>query len=602
MKTNDEELLEYYKRELTYLRKMGALFGESYPKVGGRLELTRDQCPDPHIERLIESFAFLTARIQHNLDSEFPQISSALLNILYPQLTIPIPSMSISRFVVDPTQGKLTSGYVLSKNTPLFAQTNTGQICRFKTSYPVVLWPIELTFAGFESKEKYDFLDRESNVSLVLRFRIEGQGVPLNNLDLKKLRFYINGDKMLANSLYELLFCNVFSVAILHEDKNRPVYLGEDAIKPVGFGSDEGVLPYPSNAHSGYRLLHEYFSFPEKFLFFDIDKIDTNSSEKYFDILILIKQIPQTRLIIDNQTFLMGCAPIINIFNKTSDPIRVDEKSYQYPVFPDKRRESITEIHSINSVSLSPNPNEIAQKITPYFSYTHLTEGKEQRIFWHAIRKPTGQKNLPGTQMFLSFVNLDFTPLKPASATVFAHTLCTNRRLAEEIPALAKLQIEVAAPISRIYTLFKPTSQIEPPVDGSTLWRLISNLSLNYLSLCEGEESLKALREILKLYSFQEYTDVYQQISGIRAMTSKRVVRRIGTEAWRGFCRGIELTLEFDERFYVGSSAFLLASVLNYFIPLYASINSFTQLIIKSTQREGIWKRWEAMVGERKLH
>jgi type VI secretion system protein ImpG len=200
--------------------------------------------------------------------------------------------------------------------------------------------------------------------------------------------------------------------------------------------------------------------------------------------------------------------------------------------------------------------------------------------------------------MILSFVDQDFNPSLPPTNTVFAHTLCTNRRLAEELPVGAILQIEETAPLSLISTLAKPTPQIEPPLEGATIWRLISHLSLNYLSLSEGEESLKALREILRLYSFSEQASTYQQISGIREMSCRKALRLVGSDAWRGFCRGIEITLSFDERLYVGSSAFLLASVLNCFFPLYASVNSFTQLIIKSQQREGIWKKWQPMVGE----
>ena len=598
MRTDDVRLLDYYQRELTYLRKMGVAFAEQYPKVAGRLELGPDQCPDPHIERLIESFAFLTARIQYDLESEFPRLASAILGAIYPQFLRPVPSMTVAQFEVDPTQGKLTSGHVIPKHTPLFAQTQQGQTCRFRTCYPVVLLPVSLDYAGFESTDQFDFLDALPNVSLVLRFRIKSRAVSLKELEFNRLRFYLNGDRMLVFSLYELLLNHVVKVALLPEGSHQPVFLPEASIIPVGFGPDEDVLPYPSNAHAGYRVLQEYFTFPEKFLFLDIDHLNQHASDQCFDILFLIDQMPAERLVIDESTFCLGCTPIINLFPKTTDPIRLDHRTSEYRLNPDKRREKTTEIHSIVSVSASADNRDTSLIFEPYFSFNHLMEEKDHRSFYFSRRQWTGRGDLPGTEMLLSFVDLDFNPSIPPATTVFAHTLCTNRRLAEEMPAGAVFQIEKAAPLSSITALRKPTPQIDPPLDGASLWRLISHLSLNYLSLSQGDASLKALREILRLYCFSDHPETQHQIAGIREMSTRQLVRRIGPDAWRGFCRGIEITLVFDERLYVGSSAFLLANVLNRFFPLYGSINSFTQLIIKTKQKEGVWKKWEPVAGD----
>jgi type VI secretion system protein ImpG len=598
MLNNTEDLLEYYKRELTYLRKMGAAFAEDYPKVAGRLELGMEQSPDPHVERLIESFAFLTGRVQYNLESEFPQLAGALLGTIYPQFLAPVPPMAIACLEVDPTQGGPTTGHPVAKHTPLFTQTGQGQVCRFRTGYPVTLWPLEVTYAGFESTDQFDFLDARPQVSLVLRLSIESPEGGLGEMELDKLRFYLNGGSMLAHALYELLFCHVLDVAILPEEKKRPVFLPSGTIQPVGFGPDEDLLPYPPGSHYGYRLLHEYFTFPEKFLFLDIGNLQMHRSENRFDILILLDQVPDSRLTIGKNTFKLGCTPIINLFKKTTDPIRLDEKRAEYLLHPDQRRESITEIHSIQSVMTIGHDSYEARPVEPFYSYSHNMEQRGQRAFWQARREATGRKDLPGTHVYLSLVDLDFNIHVPPKTTLYAKTLCTNRRLAEEVPAGAVLQIEEEAPLERIYTLDKPTRQIDPPLRGRALWRLISHLSLNYLSLGNDKESLNALHEILKLYSFLDPEQTYQQISGIREMSCRQVVRRIGSDAWKGFCRGIEATLVFDEKLYVGTGAFLLAAVLNRFLPLYASVNSFTQLILKSKQREGIWKRWEPIAGE----
>lgn len=595
-----EDLLRYYKSELTYLRRMGSAFAELYPRVATRLELGQGECADPQVERLLESFAFLTARLQHDIDSEFPEITSALLGVLYPQLVNPIPSMTVARFDVDPERGKLTTGHLIAKHTPLFTYTTDGLPCRFRTCYPVTLWPLEVVYAGFEDTGQFDFLDTKTSVAAVLRLKLRCVGATLGELELKRLRFYLNGDPMLVNTLYELLFCNLRDVAVLPENGELPVYLPQGCVKPVGFGLDEDVLPFPQNSHPGYRLLQEYFAFPEKYLFFDLDNLDRcRSSAQTLDLLLMLDRQPADFLTVDDKTFCLGCTPVINLFNKTTEPIRLDHRSVDYALVPDKRRERTTEIHSIMSVSASSNSDDTTRKFEPFYSYNHQMEGREQKAFWHSRRMPSRRKDVPGTEMFMSFLDLDFTPRLPPVQTVYAHTLCTNRQLAAQLPAGALLQTEDKAPLHRISCLVKPTFPLSPPLRGATLWRLISHLSLNHLSLSEGKDSLTALREILRLYCFSDHPSLTQQVAGLREMSCRKVTRHTGVDAWRGFCRGTEITLSFDEDMFVGSSAFLLGAVLNSFFALYASVNSFTQLIIKSKRREGIWKQWSPMAGEK---
>jgi type VI secretion system protein ImpG len=602
METNDHEsLLQYYTDELTYLRRLGRSFALRYPKVASQLEMSAEQCSDPHVERLIESFAFLTARLQRRIDGEFPDITASLLGVMYPNLVDPVPPMAIARFDVDPEQGKLTSGHTIPRDTPLFAQADTGLTNRFRTCYPVELWPLQLSSAGFESPAQFDFLDTSAQVASVLRLRLNLQGITLQELSLNKLRFYLRGDPTLVNTLYELLFCHVLKVAILPENSKSPVYLPPNSILPVGFGAAEGVIPYPSHALPAYRLLQEYFTFPEKFHFFDISNLKLNKGGKTLDLLFMLDRMPPERMTVDQRNFLLGCAPIVNLFPKTTEPIRVDHRRHEYRLEPDMRRERTTEIHSIISVSSSSNPKDDTVKMEPFYSFRHRLDRRGQRSFWFSRRLAASRDDFPGTDLYLSFVDLDFNPTQPPEQIVYAHTLCTNRDFTSQMTAGDALQIEDTAPLSRITCLGKPTLTRYPPLAGATLWHLISNLSLNYLSLSGGPESLDALRQILRVYSLSDQPSTYQQVQGLRNMTSRRISRRLGNEPWRGFCQGTEVTLTFDETLYVGTGAFLLGAVLNQFLALYASINSFTQLAIKSEQREGEWKRWAPIAGYQEL-
>jgi type VI secretion system protein ImpG len=602
MSTNDlESLLQYYNNELTYLRRLGRSFALRYPKVASQLEMSAEQCADPHVERLIESFAFLTARLQRRIDGEFPDITASLLGVMYPQLVDPVPPMAIAQFDVDPDQGKITTGHRIERGTSLFSQTPVGLTCRFRTCYPVTLWPIEVTSAGFESPAQFDFLDSVASAASVLRLRLTVKGGTLEELSLDRLRFYLRGDPTLVATLYELIFCHVIKVAILPENAKQPVYLPKTAIQQVGFGPDENVIPIPSHALPAYVLIQEYFVFPEKFQFFDIAHLDMNKGGQTLDLLLLLDRLPPDRMSVDRRNFNLGCAPIINLFPKTTEPIRIDQRQHEYRLDPDMRLERTTEIQSIVAVSASSNPLEDTVRMEPFYSFRHRLDRRGHRSFWFSRRSPSGREDLSGTDVFLSFVDLDFNPTLPPEQIVYAHTLCTNRDFTAQMTAGTALQIEEPAPVSRITCLGKPTLTRYPPLDGATLWYLISNLSLNYLSLSGGPESLDALRQILRVYSFSDQPSTFQQVQGVRRMSCRRISRRLGTEPWRGFCQGTEVTLSLDETLYVGSGAFLLGAVLNQFLPLYTSINSFTQLVIKSEQREGEWKRWPPMAGYQQL-
>jgi type VI secretion system protein ImpG len=591
------EFLGYYLDELAYLRRMGAEFGRLYPKIAARLELAHGSSTDPHVERLIEAFAFLTARLERRLDLELPEISAGLLGVLYPNLVNPVPPLAIARFEVDPAQGKLTSGRTIPRHTRLFAQTRNGSVCRFRTGYPVELWPLEIEGAGLHPRSAFKVLDARTDVASVLSLRLRPQGVSLAELGLTRLRFHLQGESTLTSDLYDLLGHAVRGVALVADEGASVTFLPDTAVTAVGFAADEDVIPTDPHSHPGYRLLQEYLHFPAKFHFFDLSGFERCPARDTLDVLFLLGQSPQRRLAIERDTILLGCTPIHNLFSKTTEPIRVDHRRVEYRLVPDARREVITEIHSIRSMSMSSDPQKPTADIQPFFSVRHARGNRSQASFWHARRAPTGRVDLPGTDVWVSLVDLAFQPTLPPAQVVYAHTLCTNRELAVQLPAGAELQMEEKAPVSRIACLTRPTDTAYPAFGGAMLWKLVSSLSLNHLSMSSGPESLAALCEILRLYNFRESPFIDRQIEGIRELHARPVARRIGTEAWRGFCRGTQVTLVFDETQYVGASPVLFASVLHHFFGLHAAVNTFTEVVMESLQRDQEWKRWPPVAG-----
>jgi type VI secretion system protein ImpG len=604
-----DDLFRYYWQELAYLKRMGGLFARRHPDVAARLELEADGVSDPHVERLVECFAFLTGRLQRDIDDDFPEIAVEFLNLLHPHYLHPIPSMTIARFEVDPERGKLTTGFDVPAGTPLFTHPTADSsspaamqplVCRFRTCYPLTLWPVEVVEAAFESADDHAVLAGRG-VGSVLRLRLESRADPLAELAIDRLRFYLDGERLLVSALYEILFGKVRGVALVPDGEGPPHFLPAEAILAVGFGVDDEVLPYPHQSQPAYRLLHEYFVFPEKYFFFDLEGLARAGGERHLDLLFLLDEAPDLPVGVDRANFVLGCTPVINLFAKTSEPIRIEQRQWEYRLVPDQRHERTSEIYRVLSVyGIGGGGGDVAREYRPFFSFDHQMERADHRAFWHARRRPTALPDAGGTDVHLSFVDLDFQPELPPSEAVYARCDCTNRKLAEQIPAGGLLQSDQAMPVARIHCLKKPSQVIWPPLAGQALWRLVSHLSLNHLSLTEGVASVKALREVLKLYSFSEEAAVQQQVLAVHDLICRRTVRRVGSDAWRGFCRGTEVTVVFDEDL-IGSRGFLLGAVLNRFFALYGTTNHFTETVVKSRQREGEWKRWPPLAGEKML-
>ena len=595
-----DEFLSYYERELSYLRRMAGDFADKYPKIAQRLALDKDRCEDPHVERLIEAFAFLAARIHLKIDDEFPEITDSLLQVLYPHYLAPIPSMSIVQFELDPEQGKLSSGYTIDNHSLLYSRPSGDTVCRFRTCYPVTLWPVKLASVSTESAP-VDSTGRPWTSALTLTLATQGD-VVFSELSLENLRFFLSGELQLAQRLYEAIMAKCRRVELHESHGQTALSLGEDSIREVGFGRDEGMLPYSSRSFLGYRLLQEYFNLPEKFLFFDVANLQALGSGRFrneAELVLFFDNTPAPPARVEN--FLLGCAPIVNLFEQLAEPIRIDQAKTEYRVIADMRRQSTTEVYSVDSVtSISPETGS-SMDFQPFYSVKHSADRQQSQAFWHMVRRLSERKDDPGTEVYLSLVDLGFKPTRPPTDVLTIHVTCTNRDLPGVLPfgdPAGDFEMEGAAPIKRIRCVISPTKAQRAPMRHQARWRLISHLSLNYLSLVEPgpDERPEPLQEILRLYDFSESSSIRQQIDGITHIASRQVMRRIRTGEGSGFARGIEVFLQFDENRYVGSGVFLFASVLEKFLGLYVSINSFSEMIAGTKQR-GVLKRWPPRAG-----
>jgi len=589
-----DELLRYYETELEYLRSAGAAFAHKYPKIASRLELSTSQSGDPHVERLIEAFAFLAARIHLNIDAEFPEISYALLDNLYPHFLEPIPPMSIAHIALD-LAANASSPIHIPRHTLLYAALSEGHTLTFRTAPPVALYPFEVSRVEICEPGLLPPDARFATAAAAIRIRIQSPKAPIAQFAPPYLRFYLGANKSFAFELYELLHTQLIDVGITSPASQTISWLGSDSLREVGFHLDEALLPFLPTAHPQYRLLQEYFALPEKFLFVDITGLDTIPLDSStLEILLPLRTLPHEHRLLSTDSFKLHCTPIVNLFPKISEPIAIDHRHVQYRLVADARRDLMTEVHSIAHLSGSMDPESDTEILRPYFSLHHGTFVRaSDRVYWYARRMPTLRKDKPGTEMYLSFVDREFRPSAPASGVVFGHILCTNRHLAHNLPERSPLTIDIAGlPLRRVELIHQPTPQIDPPLSGSIRWRVISHLSLNYLSLTNPETALGALQEILRLYNVGNTTYLDRQIEGITALTVRPIVRRVGDTRAFGYLRGKEITLTLDEELFAGSSALLLARVLREFYRLHEQINSFTLFAVNGVRRPSTWKTW----------
>ena len=608
-----DDLLLYYERELSFLRHMGAEFAEKYPKIAQRLVLEHDKCEDPHVERMLEGFAFLAARVHLKIDDDFPEITEALLSVLYPHYLRPIPSMSVVEF--EAATGNLSAGLTIPQGSVLYSPPINGVPCRYQTCYDTTLWPLRIVEAQWRPPDRFQPPIRSSEAVAALRLELRCfPDVTFEKLGMASLRFFLNGESGLVHDLYELLANNCTQILVREPGataKAKPLWLEGARLQPVGFGKDEGALPYPRRSFLGYRLLQEYFAFPDKFFFFELTGLDPMALAGFQDraeIIFLISRFERgerqqaLEVGVSEKTVRLNATPIVNLFPQTSEPILLSQTSYDYPIVPDVSRRDALEIFSVDEVvSIDPDTHEPVV-FEPFYSYRHARSREKKQTFWHASRRPSGRRNVESTDVSLSLVDLSCRPVRPNVDTVTVHLTCSNGDLPSRLPfgnERGDLELQGAAPLKRILLLKKPTNTIRPPTGKNALWRLISHLSLNYLSLVE--EGRESLQQILRLYNFGDSAYTEKQISGIAKLESTRHFARVASENGISFARGTRVDIELDETQFAGGGAYLFASVLEQFLGLYASMNSFSQLAASSSQRREVLRQWPPRAGYRIL-
>ncbi|ETK24993.1 type VI secretion system baseplate subunit TssF [Pseudomonas sp. FH1] len=617
------KLLRYYERELAHLREVGGEFARDYPKVAGRLGLETYACADPYVERLLEGFSFLAARVQLKIDAEFPRFTNHLLELVYPQYLAPTPSMAVVQLQPDMGEGSLASGFKVPRDTALHSQLGKGDqtACEFRTAHDVTLWPIELVEARYFACGTHVAgvdLSRLGGVKAALRLRLRvGAGLTFSDLSLDNLPLHIRGGDAMPSRILEHLLAQAVGVLVMpvqeHVDWHQ--FLPKSAIRSLGYSDSEALLPTGPRQFQGYRLLQEYFAMPQRFMFADVVGLGNSVSRcsaEQLDVIVLFKKLdPLLEQSLSAANFGLYCTPAINLFPMRAERVHLSDQQAEYHVIADRTRPMDYEIYQIEGVTGYGSGAEASQTFESFYRANDLHARKPPNAFYQVRRdarvlseqqhRQGPRSSYIGSELFLSLVDAQEAPHRSDLRQLGIDTLCSNRDLVLSMPVgsgRSDFSVESGAPVQAVRCLTGPTVPAPSFAEGETAWRLVSHLSLNYLSLLDQdkEQGASALRELLRLYCRIEDEAAHKQIEGLRSVTAESIVRRLPLPGPITYGRGLQVCVTLDEAAFEGAGVFVLGSVLEQFFAKYVSLNAFTETLIKSTTR-GVIMQWPARVG-----
>ncbi|MFM0016295.1 type VI secretion system baseplate subunit TssF [Paraburkholderia sediminicola] len=609
MKLANTTLADYFNAELAALRGDAAIFARNFPAAAGALGLSQGRSTDPQVELLVQSFAFLAGRLRYQLDLGQASLPNALTDHLYPHLSAPLPSMTIAALDVKPDGANFAKRQLLERKRLMTAKgydmRGNPVACRFMTCYdtplvPLVIDSIQLVAPSSRSLDSADWKDPNLRSVLSVTLRRTGTGT-LSELQLGTLRFYLNCAPNDLHTFYEMLALGLAKIVAQPLDAaGKPAGARQElpaaALTWRGFAQDEAMLEVSANTHPGYRLLQEYFAFPEKFLFFDVEGLAFASGAIAFDLMFIGTQTLDVVATLPPDLLRLNCVPLINLYPQRLEPIALDHTRYEYRLQGNAGDHRYCEVYSLTEL-YSTRPGDPPRTLAPYFSMDDFQRLQSQDYFYMTRREESQLGDVQGTELYVSFLDATFNLAKPADESLGGAALCTNRNLPEQLRQGDPLRLEGAGPISGASIVSPVTSHQTPRLIGARPWALAAQLALNRLSLADGPHALAALKDLLKQHVGMRGESGFKQIDGIRDMRTARVMVRRGDDAWRGFVDGLRVDLWLDRASFAEGSVILFGEVLRHFFALYGAVNAGVALRISVNDIKGVLREWPQLVG-----
>ncbi len=590
------------------MRRLAAEFAEAHPKIAGRLRLSPDAVDDPHVARLLDGVAFLSARAQARLDDEFPELTDTLLNVLYPHYLAPFPSCAIVQML---PKADLQIGVDVPAGFVVDTEPVRGQSCRYRTTSHIKLWPLKIDSArlmGLPFTAPANPLAAGAVAVLRLVVSTLNPEARIANLGLDSLRIFLRGNQITALPMFEALAGHALSVALTDGGADtNPVLLPKTSIQSVGFAADDALLPWPARSFSGFRLLSEYFAFPQKFMSLDLTGLDAKTmlaSGNRLEIFIyLARSSAELERNVTGDMFGLGCAPMVNLFTQRCEPISMDHAATEYRVLPDARRSGVMEVWSVKQVR-EIRADTTTRMWRPFYRLGQQDGEAGDGGYYTEMRRHAGAA-VGGTDMFLAPYDPNFDPGTKADSILSVEALCMNRDLPSELPfggghpRLSPLTPNAA--IAQINCITPPTPTLRPEFRSRGAWRLISHLSLGHLSVTGGAAGAAALREVLRLYDLRDTAETRMTYEALLAVHAAPGTARVPGSRLGAYCRGLDVELEFEPRAFASAGLYILSAVLERFLALHATVNSFVRTTVKLRGRSDPEARFPARSGTRAL-
>ncbi|NNE52587.1 MAG: type VI secretion system baseplate subunit TssF [Sulfitobacter sp.] len=620
----DTRLLRHYETELAFLREMGAEFAKSYPKIASRLGMEGIEILDPYVERLLEGAAFLTARVQLELEMQYPAFTSHLLDVVFPHFLAPTPSMMVAELLPDLANADLAQGYKMPRHTVLRSKIVSGaqKACQFRTSQDLDIWPIEVTEAEYIDGRGALVAagvaeDKQARAAIRLRLTRHA-GLPLKELPLDRLTLFLGGQLSTGWQLYEMLCAKPTVVVAKSPDRRAPWTVPlASPVRARGLEREEALLPTPRPSFDGYRLLQEYFAMPERTLFVEIAGLLpalSKAEEESIDLYLLLRDSkPEIAANVSTDAFKLHCVPAANLFPKRCDRVPLSERFTEFHLVPDRTAPKDFEVFSITRVTGISNRGKDDLPLSAFYSADEMTAAGGGGSAYYTHKRHLRQRsesealrglrtNYLGSESYLSIVDAEEAPYPAQLGQLAVEAMVTNRDLPMLLPSGVDdvFHLPDGGPVATIRTPVAPTKPRPCIAQGDAAWRAVSHLTLNYLSISDdtGAEGggAAALRELIGLYAPIGDRAMQQQLDGVVSVKTRPIVRRIHEGVLSTAVRGLEITIELDEALFEGSSVLALTSVLERFFQKHATINSFTETVLK-TQQRGEITRWSPRKG-----
>ncbi|MFD1559967.1 type VI secretion system baseplate subunit TssF [Paraburkholderia silviterrae] len=593
-----DDLLRHYERELTLLRQSARAFAERYPKVASRLPLTNGAdggSDDPSVERLFQSFALIAARASQNIENDYPEFTTGLVEALYPHYLRPFPSCSIACFEVDSSRAaQMSTSVVIARGTQLYSPPVRGVKVFFRTAFDVTLSPLQVSgarFQGIAQAPQSLRLPPNAGAQISISFAIQSAHACVADLKLDSIRLYAQGEPLFSAALRDALSIHALCAYVEPAHTGRWIALDRVPFSALGMARDESLMPWPETVDTAYALLTEFFAFPEKFGFFDCDLRQAGRlGGRAFTLHLLLKDIPAdseaARLLesLGPQHLVPGCTPVVNLFEargKLGKRLSASSVADAYPLLVDEQNAHAYEVYSVDSVSqVSETPQ--GEKVTEYPALHSLLHDPRATLYWRTHRDALMARSQPGHELALGFVDERIEPVSPPNGLGFKLT-CTNRDLPEQLAhgaAAGDLLIEGGTLARRIALLQRPTRPLYFRHDRGALWRLISQLSLNPHLLNAGPEPM---RDLLRLHDMTGSPVSARQVEGVVDVAERAVMAWVAAKPIARVVRGLEIRVTVNESHFAETGLNVFAQLLDALLSVHVASNGFTELVLLSS-------------------